>query len=106
MMPVWKSVLELGKDNFKVMVYSGDDDSICATLGTQQWVWDMGFTASETWTPWHFQNTEDDGQVAGFTTKFKEGMSFVTVHGAGHMVPQTRPAQSLQLMSAFVADDW
>ena len=26
----------------KVLVYSGDDDSICATLGTQQWIWDMG----------------------------------------------------------------
>jgi hypothetical protein len=24
------------------MIFSGDDDSICATLGSQQFIWDLG----------------------------------------------------------------
>jgi cathepsin A (carboxypeptidase C)/serine carboxypeptidase-like clade 2 len=106
MMPVWLDVLGKARDDFKIMVYSGDDDSVCATLGTQQWIWDLKLKESTTWAPWKFVDAQDDGQTAGFVTKFEGGMSFATVHGAGHMVPQTRPAQSLQLMAAFTSEDW
>jgi carboxypeptidase C (cathepsin A) len=108
MMPVWKEVMIKSNHKLKIMVYSGDDDSVCATLGTQQWMWSMDMTpkSGEYWSPWKFDNSEDQGQTAGFITKFEEGMSFATVHGAGHMVPQTRPAQSLQLMSMFVSKEW
>ena len=27
------------------MIYSGDNDAICATLGTQQFMWDLGHSA-------------------------------------------------------------
>lgn len=108
MMPVWKDVLKMSPASFKVMVYSGDDDSVCATLGTQQWIWSMGLQEkpNEGWQRWTFDGVDDDGQTAGFITKFEGGMSFATVHGAGHMVPSTRPAQSLQLMQAFLAEAW
>ena len=108
MMPVWEEVMKVSPANFKIMVYSGDDDSVCATLGTQQWMWKMNMQEKpgEIWQPWKFNNVADDGQVAGFVSKFQEGMSFATVHGAGHMVPQTRPAQSLQLMTAFISEEW
>ena len=108
MMPIWKEVMSKSNHKLKIMVYSGDDDSVCATLGTQQWMWSIGMTpkSGEYWSPWKFDNSEDQGQTAGFITKFEEGMSFATVHGAGHMVPQTRPAQSLQLMTAFVSNEW
>ena len=104
MMPVWKEVIAKAP-HLKIMIYSGDDDSVCATLGTQQFIWDMGFTlksgASSSWQPW--KSTE--GQVAGFRTEFNEAQ-FVTVHGAGHMVPSTRPEQCLTMLSHFLADSW
>ena len=31
--------------NLNLMIYSGDDDAICATLGSQQFVWDLGALA-------------------------------------------------------------
>ena len=40
MMPVWKELVADG--SLKIMIYSGDDDSVCATLGSQQFVWDLG----------------------------------------------------------------
>ena len=35
--------------------------------------------------------------MAGYSVKF-DGLSFATVHGAGHLVPATRPAVALELL--------
>jgi len=95
MMPVYRQLINSSKLN--ILVYSGDDDSICATLGTQQWIWNLGSNVSKEWAEWTV-----DGQVAGFLVQF-QGFSFATVHGAGHMVPQTRPAQALALFKNFLS---
>ena len=34
-----------------------------------------------------------DKQVAGYVTTYEQNFNFVTVKGAGHMVPQFRPPQ-------------
>lgn len=39
MMPIYSELIKTGK--LRILVYSGDDDSVCATLGTQQWIWDV-----------------------------------------------------------------
>ena len=44
-------------------------------------------------------------QYAGYVTKF-EGLTFATVHGAGHLVPATRPAEGLQVLRNFLAGTW
>jgi len=104
MMPVWKELLAGG--DLRIMIYSGDDDSVCATLGSQQFVWNLGYPTQQDqkWAPWKV-----DGQVAGFMTDFEVptkngngGFSFVTVHGAGHMVPATQPARSFALLKTFL----
>lgn len=68
----------------------------------------MNLTSVKVWEPW----TMDDGpgcpggpacsQVAGFHSSWA-GLDFATVHGAGHMVPATRPAQALELLRRFLA---
>eukprot|EP00656_Telonema_subtile_P038799 TRINITY_DN43975_c0_g1_i1.p1 TRINITY_DN43975_c0_g1~~TRINITY_DN43975_c0_g1_i1.p1 ORF type:complete len:500 (-),score=135.66 TRINITY_DN43975_c0_g1_i1:173-1672(-) len=103
MMPVYKWLIE-NKPELKIMVYSGDDDSVCATLGSQQWIWDLGYPVAEQWAPW-----KTDGQVSGFRVSFGtngSAFSFVTVHGAGHMVPATRPAQAYEVLSNFLGGIW
>ena len=40
-------------------------------------------------------------QVAGYTVQFP-GMRFSTVHGAGHMVPSTRPQQAFDMFEKFL----
>lgn len=95
MMPVYQQLIKSGA-KLNILVYSGDDDAVCATLGSQQWIWDLGFNVTKNWTEWIL-----DGQVAGYSTQF-QGFSFATVHGAGHMVPQTRPEQSLVLFTLFL----
>lgn len=103
MMPVYKWLIE-NAPQLSILVMSGDDDSVCATLGSQQWIWDMGYPVSDEWAPWTM-----DSQVSGFRVSFGTNGSafqFVTVHGAGHMVPSTRPAQALQVFENYLSGKW
>ena len=95
MMPYYQKLVQ--QKDIELMVYSGDDDAVCATLGSQQWIWNLGLDVSEEWASYKV-----DDQVAGFTVKFGDRFRFTTVHGAGHMTPSTRPAQSLAMLSRFL----
>lgn len=127
MMPVYADLLASAEPPLKILVYSGDDDSVCATLGTQQWIWNMGLPfkrdpntgADINWQRWEIDAGPDCHpsvaadkpvgpacvQVGGFKTVW-EGLSFVTVHGAGHMVPMTRPLFGLHVLQNFLAGEW
>jgi len=84
----------------KVMVYSGDDDSVCSSSATQKWLWPMNWTVTEEWTSWKVKD-----QVAGYIVKF-DGFTFMTAHGAGHMVPQTRPEFALEIFRGYLNGTW
>jgi len=84
----------------KVMVYSGDDDSVCSSSATQKWLWPMNWTVTEAWRSWKVKD-----QVAGYIVKF-DGFTFMTAHGAGHMVPQTRPEFALEIFQGYLNGTW
>lgn len=87
----------------RILVYSGDDDSVCGTIGTQRWIYDLGFPVDSLWKTWTV-----DGQTAGYTTTFKtpfskeSRFSFITVHGAGHEVPTYKPKEALDLFKMYI----
>ena len=56
------------------------------TYGTLQWIQQLGWTVTEAWRPYFYED-----QVAGYIEE-REGLTFLTVHGAGHMVPQDKRA--------------
>lgn len=90
--------------DLRVLVYSGDDDSVCGTIGTQRWIYDLGFPTTTLWDTWYNQ----DGQTAGFITKFKtpfgkqSRFAFITVHDAGHEVPTYKPKDALELFDMYI----
>lgn len=91
--------------DMRILVYSGDDDSVCGTIGTQRWIYDLGFPLVEDWTTWYL-----DGQTAGYISKFKtpfsgkSRFSFMTVHGAGHEVPTYKPKEALDLFEKYLSN--
>mmetsp|Transcript_30108 Transcript_30108/g.82717 ORF Transcript_30108/g.82717 Transcript_30108/m.82717 type:complete len:270 (+) Transcript_30108:713-1522(+) len=106
--PLYKELVEKGVNglhNLKMLVFSGDDDSVCATSGTQTWLWDISpnATATRSFAPWRVE-----GQTAGFWTTYDMGertnatWSFVTVHGAGHEVPACRSMEALEMFRRFL----
>jgi len=101
MEPNWIWLIE--NSDLRMTVVSGDDDSVCGTIGTQSWIWNLGYSAnpSYNWMAWQL-----NGQVAGYYTAFKTNTKasfcFTTVHSAGHLIPQTQPARSLTAFSNFI----
>lgn len=88
---------------FRILVFSGDDDSVCGTWGAQKWIWDLGGTVDKHWTPY----TTPDGQLAGYHANFRhKNLAFVTVHGAGHEVPQYKPAAARVVWERFLEGSW
>ena len=91
--------------NLRVLVYSGDDDSVCGTIGTQRWIYDLGYPVAKKsdWNVWTV-----DGQTAGYITKFDTPYSkdsrfaFMTVHFAGHEVPTYKPKEALELFEMYL----
>jgi len=105
MEPTWKWLVSQG-NNLHITVVSGDDDSVCGTMGTQSWIFYLGYQidSNYNWTEW----LDSNNQVGGYQTKFltsdnKPALNFVTVHSAGHMIPQTQPQRSLEAFTNFLA---
>jgi hypothetical protein len=81
----------------KILIFSGDVDDVCATAGTQDWVFKIGKNVKSLWEKW-----EVDGQPAGYITKFNGSFSFATVHTAGHEVPAYQPKRAYDLFEQYV----
>ncbi len=130
MQPVYTYLTEEKKDlALRILIFSGDDDSVCATQGTQYWIhreqWPRA--PGQDWGPWGV-----NGQVAGFIQGFQNGITFATVHNAGHegtwlrgsiptpknrsshsrthphishTVPAYKPVEALALFEAYINDE-
>lgn len=98
MTPIYKYLID-GGFGLNILVYSGDDDDVCATVGTQEWIWDLGYEAAKP--QWDAYKVE--GQVGGYITKWKNTkLAFATVHGAGHEVPTYKPEVALWLFDSYL----
>ena len=49
------------------------------------------------WRAWYYRQ-----QVAGWAVEYEEGLTLVTVRGAGHQVPLFAPARSLAMLYHFL----
>ena len=92
--------------DLNILVYSGDDDGVCGTVGTQKWIYNLGYPIKSLWKTW-----EVDGQMAGYVTKFntpfsdESRLTFVTVHFAGHEVPTYKPKEAFILFQSYLNND-
>ena len=77
-------------------MYSGDVDMCLPFTGTEAWTASLQLPVKRQWQQWHCE-----GQVAGFTVAYS-GLDYVTVRGAGHMVPQLKPAEAFQMFSRWL----
>tara|TARA_B110001452_G_scaffold262251_1_gene262041 strand:- start:585 stop:1004 length:420 start_codon:yes stop_codon:yes gene_type:complete len=90
----------------QLLIYNGDADYILSHMGNAAWVRQgLGLNTSAEWAAWR----GSDGQVAGYFEQYatagvaKFPLTFLTVKGAGHMVPKDRPRHALDMLSRFLA---
>lgn len=72
--------------------FSGDMDGSVPTTGTERWINELGWTVKKKWQPFF-----EWGQIAGYFEEF-DGLTFITVHGAGHMVPQDQRSRAYHIL--------
>ncbi|RDX42857.1 alpha/beta-hydrolase [Lentinus brumalis] len=88
--------------NISFVFYSGNDDAQVQHRGTEVVIQNFtfggvqGFTRKPA-TPWF----DDDGNAAGIVHQ-ERGLTYVLFTGAGHLVPQWKPAQALVFLREFV----
>ena len=78
------------------IVYNGDIDIVCDFLGDQQFVDELGYKLVEKYKKWSI-----GGRTAGFVKRY-EGISFMTVRNAGHMVPTDQPEAALAIIKELI----
>jgi len=91
--PIHKQLLANG---YRILIYSGDSDMCVPNTGSEAWTISLGLPVVNEWRPW-FVNQ----QVAGYVRTYK-GLTYATIKGAGHMVPQFKPPQALYFFSQFL----
>jgi len=87
----------------RVLVYSGMLDLICNYVGGEMWTSAMqwsgqpGFVSAQ-YAPWVIS-----GQTAGYFKGY-EGLTWLEVEGAGHMVPHDQPSNALAMLKTFLSN--
>ena len=83
------------------LIFSGDHDYVVPYTGTRDWVWSMNLPVERGW-EWGAWYMGAGSQVGGYAVRFEKGLTFATVKGAGHMVPQTAPEAALKLLQLWL----
>ncbi|WVZ74499.1 hypothetical protein U9M48_022676 [Paspalum notatum var. saurae] len=89
-------IRKLVAGGLRVWVFSGDTDGRIPVTATRLTLNKLGLKTVQEWTPWY-----DHLQVGGWTILY-EGLTFVTIRGAGHEVPLHAPRQALTLFTNFL----
>ncbi|GER51766.1 serine carboxypeptidase S10 family protein [Striga asiatica] len=93
-LPVYEKLVKTG---LKIWIYSGDADGRVPVIGSRYCVEALKLPLKTPWTTWFY-----DHQVAGRMVEY-EGVTLVTVRGAGHLVPLNKPKESLALIRSYLS---
>lgn len=92
---------QLVKAGVRVLVYSGDQDSVIPLMSTRTLIYniaiDQKLNSSAPYRVWF-----EEKQVAGWTQGYGNLLTFATVRGASHEVPFSQPGRSLVLFKSFL----
>ncbi|KAG2726810.1 hypothetical protein I3760_01G129600 [Carya illinoinensis] len=87
---------KLIKGGLKIWIYSGDTDGRVPVIGSRYWIEALSLPLKSPWRSWYHNH-----QVGGRIVEY-EGITFVTVRGAGHLVPLNKPSEALSLLHSFL----
>ena len=100
---IYKSAIQLIPallSKCRVLLYYGDLDMVCNFLGGEQSLHSTGLPTFGNYEPWYY-NDSNGRQVGGFAS-VHPNLKFITIKGAGHLVPGDRPDEAYAMMKTFV----
>lgn len=81
---------------------NGDADPAITSLAAQNWTSNLGFVAVQPWRPWTLDSCR---RMGGYVTRYEGQFDFLTIRGAGHMVPTYKPDATFAFMKAWIEGD-
>ncbi|PPQ70716.1 hypothetical protein CVT24_000832 [Panaeolus cyanescens] len=88
----------------KALIYVGANDWSCNWIGNQKWTLDLEWSGSYEFRSQELKSWTVGSHVAGLTRSAR-GLTFVTIDGAGHMVPYDKPRESLELVNRWLSGE-
>ncbi|XP_078274799.1 lysosomal protective protein isoform X1 [Rhinoraja longicauda] len=90
----------LAPRQFRILVYNGDVDMACNFMGDEWFVNSLQQKDQVNRRTWLYKDENGD-QVGGFVKEFGN-LAFLTIKGAGHMVPSDKPKAAFTFFSRFL----
>ncbi|XP_038975365.1 serine carboxypeptidase 1-like [Phoenix dactylifera] len=90
------TIKQLITSRIRLWLFSGDIDTVVSITATKYAVRNLNLPIKSSWRAWYSKS-----QVGGYVVGY-EGLAFVTVRGAGHMVPSYQPERALTMISSFL----
>jgi carboxypeptidase C (cathepsin A) len=102
MLPLYADQIEKG---YQMLIYSGDVDGCVPYVGTENWTRNLGYPVTKEWHQWLAKpDMEHAIHKAGYAITFNK-FQFITISGAGHMVPQFQPGFGLAMFEKFLTGE-
>jgi len=104
-------IMNLVQNNVRILVYNGDIDTACNIMMNEAFLNNLNLTIAggNNRVPWNYNGSLSQMQdccdyisnVAGYVTKFGS-IDFVSIRGSGHMVPEDKPREALQMIYNYI----
>lgn len=94
-LPIYRQLIASG---LQIFVLSGDTDARVPVTATKLSINELKLPIETPWYPW-----VNGHEVGGYSVIYK-GLTFATVRGAGHEVPEYQPSRALTLFKYFLKE--
>ncbi len=84
--------------NFSCWLFSGSEDLSVPILGTIYWIGEAKFTISKEWDVWKYK-----GQPKGMIQNYTNGLHYLTVKNAGHVIVYDQREVGKYIFDQFIA---
>ena len=92
--------MKLLNQNVPVLLYAGDLDYICNYIGTRAFALNLEWNHKD-----DFNSAEDHEWDSAGLVRSSNGLTFLQVYNAGHMVPTDQPEVALNMILHFLKDE-
>lgn len=96
MIPYYKKFFQ-EMPNLRILIFSGDVDSVVPFLGTEKWIESLHLKKLSPRKTWLLPNK----QIGGYIQQYDK-LTYLSIRGAGHMVPYFKPYQAYIFFSKFI----
>lgn len=100
--PFHHDVAALLDSGIPVLIYAGDKDFICNWVGQTLWLDELIWAGQTEYLAAKTTQWDVEGSLAG-EGKSAQGLTFLRVYDAGHMVPYNQPQAALAMLNTWLA---